>query len=220
MNMEESTSTPFGFRNEPLIVHLFWAQGWHAAPEFVRVNRRKWEDSGASVQVWDIESACAFFPFFAEHQSAMAHHAMRADVLLALAAYRFGGFIIGTDMTPVDPASMFEFAHSVPGLAVRRLEGGVHNGGSYFARGHPFLKRVIELLAASHTLSRLDHRHVATVTGPHLWSKVMQEHCWLVAKVMTGTAFTHGRLRGRTVALNESGWLNPGFRASWKTWRR
>lgn len=192
------------------LVHIFWSQGRDVAPDYAHANAAKWEAAGAEVRFWDTESAAKEFPFIAEHQHQCSHHAMRSDLCLAAAAHRYGGFICGTDIEPLNPGPFLALAELVPAFLVQ-FDREIYNGGSYFEAGHPFLEEVIRVQHAS--VHRFHETNVSEVTGPAMWMRVLSKRHWPVVQVPAAIAFSHVRNGVATPGGvgRERVWLDPGF---------
>jgi len=198
------------------ILHQVWVQGEDELPEEFKKNREKWRNElpdDWEMVLWDNESASQKWPRFKEVTDRCNCHAMRADLILALALRDIGGVATGTDVIPNNIPDFLKFIEATDTMVITHPKGkSCSNGLVWMAKPqHPLMKCV-----CNHQLrdkNMLSSGNVWHVTGPGAWWGAVSAHMWDLTMVMDRKAYTK-LYREKTVG-NPKAWVDAGYAGSW-----
>ena len=195
--------------------HMYWMQGWDNAPPKALRNAEAWKKAGFDLYLWDDSNNQIKFP-------SNFNPAMRADITLAKYQYKMGGLALGADMSPLDVDSLKKSISVLPegvGQVVWQSSASYskksrpYNGGSYFPKDNPFIKKVVnEHLKVLDTEFKTPP-NPARYTGPGLWRTILAESSKTVNKVCGSKVFL---TEPRVDKISEVAWIDAGFAGDWK----
>jgi len=201
------------------VLHQVWVQGEDRLPEEYQSNRAKWRAAlpdDWEMMLWDDWNARERWPVYDEVSGLCSHHAMRCDLILALALRDIGGLACGTDVTPNNAEGLLKFLDASETMVVTNPKVGSCSNGLVWMAGpqHPMMKCLCRHQLRDRKL--LASRDVWAVTGPRCWWTVAKAHMWDLVMVTDRRAYTlsYGQGPGRGV-VQKHAWVDPGYAKSW-----
>ena len=195
-------------------VHYCWVQGVEALPAAYQKNIEAWAKalgSGFRLMGWDDSLACQEFDFYARHHHLMAEPAKKADVILLSAQVRYGGLVIGTDMSPMEPRGLISAIRGNQSFVVPDLLGEVYNGGSFASQPQdPRFRQILSRIEAEP--DHFSNPQVPSATGPLRWTQILSTMDHGLRLVPDSIAWTRSYWEPETT--RPKAWMDPGFAAS------
>ena len=198
------------------VIHQVWIQGEKELPEEYARFRKEWAEAFPDWEMvlWDGAKAASQWPDFAEASPRCAHHATRADIILARAIRDFGGLALGADCSVKNAEALKTTIGALDSMLV--ITPGfdeISNGLQWCAKaGHPFWNCVCrhQLREGGRHLGR---KSVSEATGPKCYAEAFKARMWELGLVTAPKAFTRD-WAGRWT--NPEAFIDPGFAGSWK----
>lgn len=198
------------------ILHQVWVQGEEDLPLSFKENREKWRieltDEWEMI-LWDEKSASERWPEFKEVSKICNCHAMRADIILALALRDIGGVATGTDVIPNNIPDFLRFIDVTDTMVINNPQGkACSNGLVWMAQPkHPLMKCVCKHQLRDKKL--LEKGNVWHITGPKAWWQAVNAGMWDLTMVTDRKAYT--RMYNDKKPTNIKGWVDAGYAGSW-----
>lgn len=198
------------------ILHQVWVQGESELPKEFKKNRDKWRSDLPEewdLILWDDESASERWPEFKEVTALCNCHAMRADIILALALRDIGGVATGTDVIPNNIPDFLNFISATDTMVVTNPHAyACSNGLVWMAEPqHPLMVCVCKHQLRDKEL--LTKGNVWHITGPKAWWEAIRAMMWDLTMVTDRKAYT--RLCSEKKPTNLNAWVDAGYAGSW-----
>jgi hypothetical protein len=194
--------------------HMYWMQGWNNAPPRALRGLEAWKSAGFDVMCWDDETVKINWN---KHIPA----AMRADIVIAHAQYKFGGLAAGPDTLPLDVDSLktsIDFLPEGVGQIIWQSKASwptssrPYNDLSYFPKGNKFIGAVS---AQNKEVLKIDFTSTPkpiNYTGPNSWAKLLKEYAQYVNVICGSKAFLK---EPRVKEQSQVAWFDPGLAGDW-----
>lgn len=173
--------------------HMYWMQGWDKAPPRALRNLEAWQNAGFDVLCWDDSNAGIKWN---KHIAP----AMRADIVVSKAQFKYGGLATGADTLPLDIKSFLKSIDFLPqgiGQIVwqsgksffDRSDGRPYNDLSYFPKENKFIEAVCKNNAQHLKTNFLKTPKPINFTGPNVWLQIFKKYAQHVNIIAGEKAF-------------------------------
>ena len=196
--------------------HMYWMQGWDKAPPRALRNLEAWQNAGFDVLCWDDSNAGIKWN---KHIAP----AMRADIVVSKAQFKYGGLATGADTLPLDIKGFLKSIDFLPqgiGQIVwqsgksffDRSDGRPYNDLSYFPKENKFIEAVCKNNAQHLKTNFLKTPKPINFTGPNVWLQIFKKYAQHVNIIAGEKAFE------KEPKINERSdvaWFDPGLAGDW-----
>jgi len=198
------------------ILHQVWVQGEDELPEAYQENRKKWKEAlpdDWEMILWDDQMARDRWPIYNEVSDLCSHHAMRCDIILALALRDIGGVTTGTDVIPRNLQGFLDFISVADTMVLINPKDHSCSNGLVWMKetNNPMIQCLCKHQIRNR--ARLKDKNVWAVTGPRAWWEAAVARRWSLHFVADSVAYT--RMWKDRDDTNIDGWVDPGYAASW-----
>jgi hypothetical protein len=198
------------------ILHQVWVQGEENLPLPFKQNREKWRSELTDeweMILWDDESASEKWPEFKAVTKICNCHAMRADIILALALRDIGGVATGTDVAPNNIPDFLRFISATDTMVIINPSGKACSNGLVWMANpkNPLMDCLCRHQLRDRKL--LEKGNVWQITGPKAWWEAVNARMWDLTMVTDRKAYT--KLYSEKKVGNPKAWVDAGYAGSW-----